>query len=222
MASPYGNYPSPGYQGFSNQYSPNAYNPYSPVYQSPYANTLTRYESQYPQYGQTVQPPVQQQQPTAQPVNAMVVTSIDEAKAQPADLTGAKQIFIDTSNGKMYTKQFNVQTGGSDFAIYEKEKQPDQETMAAQQEPQPEEAQPQNNYATKDDLQEFNCKMSSIEDMIKKLEARLDVQPNGISTIDGEPKSTNKSSNTTSSANATDGPKPKRNTAKPNAEISTA
>lgn len=105
---------------------------YGNNYQSPYTQQaqarLNSMEQQYPQYAQQNYPQYQQgyPQPYAQPIqqknalSSVAVTSIEEAKAQPIALDGTKQLFMDTSNGKIYTKQFNIQTGGADFDTYER------------------------------------------------------------------------------------------------------
>lgn len=122
--NPQGNGYGGGYQSSLPSYPqnyPQGYTPpvsqYNPTLQM--EQRLRELERQNPQYGNTAPPAPAQTSTAAQNVRAILVTSIDEAKAQPAQLDGSKQVFLDTSNGKIYTKQFNIATGGADFRIYE-------------------------------------------------------------------------------------------------------
>lgn len=72
----------------------------------PAQQRLMQMESQYPQYGQTIQqPPVIPQSP--QPlINATFVTNLQEAQAQPVGVN-TTNVAIDNTNNKIYLKRMD-------------------------------------------------------------------------------------------------------------------
>lgn len=79
------------------------YQPY-PIYPS-VQNRLNQLEQQFPQYTQP------QYSGYPQPQNSLKgrpVTSLEEARASMIDLDGSVSIFPDFGNGKIYTKQLNL------------------------------------------------------------------------------------------------------------------
>lgn len=75
--------------------------------------------------GQTYFPqPQPMQQPQIQPMQGGVmcrpVASIEEARAMQVQFDGSLYAFINLSAGEIYTKQFNFNTGSTDFEIYSK------------------------------------------------------------------------------------------------------
>lgn len=88
-----------------------------PQYQVPVMqNRLNQMEQQYPQFQQGFYNPIyqspftqqNQQNASNQYLKGRPVTSIDEAKASMIDLDGSVFIFPDYGNGKIYTKQINL------------------------------------------------------------------------------------------------------------------
>lgn len=68
---------------------------------------LNQLEQQYPQFSQGMQAPYQSfQQPMI--IKGRPVSSYDEAKASMIDLDGSVFMFPDYGNGKIYTKQINL------------------------------------------------------------------------------------------------------------------
>ena len=88
-----------------------SYNPMATAQQR-----LAQMEQQYPQFAQPQQPiqgmqPISQNfAPNQQPMymKCRAVTSFDEAKAAMIDLDGSLHVFTDVANGKIYTKQINL------------------------------------------------------------------------------------------------------------------
>ena len=72
---------------------------YNPVMQSQ-QQRLMELEQQYPQF--------QQPRPTQNFIKCRAVTSFDEAKASMVDLDGSINVFVDTGNKQIYTKQINL------------------------------------------------------------------------------------------------------------------
>lgn len=77
------------------------YMPYNPM--QPQQQRLAEMEQRYAQ----MQQPMQQPQ-MANYIKCRAVTSFDEAKASMIDLDGSIHIFADIGNGKIYTKQINL------------------------------------------------------------------------------------------------------------------
>lgn len=77
---------------------------YNPMLQ-PQQQRLAELEQQYPQYSQP-----QPRQPVMSQnfIKCRAVTSIDEAKASMIDLDGSINVFVDTGNKQIYTKQINL------------------------------------------------------------------------------------------------------------------
>lgn len=85
----------------------------------------------YPSYGynpmQTYMPQQQNMQPPPQPqpmqggVFCRPVNSIEEAKNAQVQFDGSLYAFINLTAGQIYTKQFNFNTGSTDFEIYAKQ-----------------------------------------------------------------------------------------------------
>lgn len=142
---------------------------YDPNIQQAYNERMMQLQQQYPQFFQQpqyqqgqqfIQAP-QQTQPRQQAAmpKSLLVTSIDEARAQNV-LDGAKYVFVDTSNGKIYTRQFDVQTGTAVLEIYEKIS------------PAPVEAPPEPPRQA-DPVQELKSQMMSLQDKIIMLEEEI-------------------------------------------------
>lgn len=87
---------------------------YNPMLQ-PQQQRLADLEQQYPQFSQpqTRQPVVSQNF-----IKCRAVTSIDEAKASMIDLDGSINVFVDTGNKRIYTKQINLD-GTASLNTYE-------------------------------------------------------------------------------------------------------
>lgn len=51
-------------------------------------------------------------------LKALPVTSLEEAKAAIVDLDGSMYVFVNVSQGEIYTKQYNLANGTSDFLTY--------------------------------------------------------------------------------------------------------
>lgn len=86
-----------------------------------------QYMAPQPYYQQMFGQPMQMQQPaqaTMQPTQmsaapaglpGRMVTSREEALGVPADFSGQPMVFPDLAHGSIYLKQFNAQTGASEF-----------------------------------------------------------------------------------------------------------
>lgn len=59
-----------------------------------------------------------QGQPAKAYLKALPVTSVDEAKAAMIDLDGSMFVFVNVGAGEIYTKQYNLSTGSSDFQMF--------------------------------------------------------------------------------------------------------
>lgn len=77
--------------------------PYTTQFMQPTQARLNQMEQQFPQFAQNYQP----YQP-ASVLKGRPVTSYDEAKASMIDLDGSVFVFPDFGNGKIYTKQINL------------------------------------------------------------------------------------------------------------------
>lgn len=53
-------------------------------------------------------------------LKSLPVTSVDEAKAAMIDLDGSMFVFVNVGAGEIYTKQYNLSAGNSDFQVYTK------------------------------------------------------------------------------------------------------
>lgn len=77
-----------------------------------------------PQYGTTGYPVQMYSQPQQPQQNAPVlrlVTSKEEVISQQIPFDGSVSYFVDTSNGKIYTKAFDPNTGTAPISTYVKE-----------------------------------------------------------------------------------------------------
>lgn len=68
------------------------------------------------------QQPQQIQQPMQSGVMCRPVSSIEEAKGMQVQFDGSLYAFINLNAGEIYTKQFNFNTGSTDFEVYTKAK----------------------------------------------------------------------------------------------------
>lgn len=100
-----------------NNLTPNKiYNPYGT---SGYLNPFVQPQNIYPQPQQLPQPiqqPIQAQQQGG--FNIMPVANADEAKAVQTPFDGSILILPNINNGKIYTKQLNMNTGSAIFNEY--------------------------------------------------------------------------------------------------------
>lgn len=110
-----GGYQPPQYSQYGNQYANN-------LMQS--AQQRLQQMEQYPQFQQQMQqmqqPQIQgPQAPTVQQsMESLQVTSIDEAKAYQISFDGRRYVFYNTSNGDIYVKQFDINTGLAPLRVY--------------------------------------------------------------------------------------------------------
>lgn len=116
------------------------------------------------------QPPVQQTQPMQQsfarmPVQPILkgrpVTSIDEVRATSVDFDGSISYFPDLANGKIYTKQINMD-GTSKILMYEPVEIP-QPIMKGQ-----------DDFITRD---EFNAAIQSIQAHFAETQSKAETKP---------------------------------------------
>lgn len=79
----------------------------------------------YPSYNYNPMQTYMPQQPTQQPMQGGLfcrpVNSIDEARQAQVQFDGSLYAFINLADGQIYTKQFNFNTGSTDFEIYTKQ-----------------------------------------------------------------------------------------------------
>ena len=138
------------------------------MYQSNYNGIYTTPTST-PQ-APVVQPPVQQTQPMQQsyarmPVQPILkgrpVTSIDEVRATSVDFDGSISYFPDLANGKIYTKQINMD-GTSKILMYEPVEIP-QPIMKGQ-----------DDFITRD---EFNAAIQSIQAHFAETQSKVETKP---------------------------------------------
>jgi len=127
-------------------------------------------QTNMPQYGNMQQP--MQQQPESPKATTVFVQNIEQARAYAIQLDGTRYVFVNTSNGELYTKCFDIQTGGDGFKIYaEKGAEIKQETATAESVQQSAEV----NYAAQiaDMLSGLNSRVEGNEGDIKTLQAEL-------------------------------------------------
>lgn len=182
---------------------------YDPNIQQAYNERMMQLQQQYPQFFQQPQYPTQGQQFVQAPQQtqprqqaptpkSLLVTSIDEARAQNV-LDGSKYVFVDTSNGKIYTRQFDIQTGTAVLEIYEKVAPTP--TEMSQEQPQ-----------QIDPMQELKSQVIGLQDKIVTLEKEIkNVQSTRNSTNAGTAESAGGTDDASSAADATAGGSPKRN-----------
>lgn len=155
----YGQMGYPGYTGM----------PFNPMVNA--QQRLAQMEQQYPQFAQG-QP--QQQQPGWMKCRA--VTSMDEAKAAMIDLDGSLNVFTNTANGEIYTKQVGMD-GLAVFNTYRRVDQPQQaqaqQAMSQQQGvPTPSETGVQRT--------EFVQAINALQMQINALQGRFESEDGGI------------------------------------------
>lgn len=90
-----------------------------------YPNGAQMYSGTQPLYNQpqNLYPPVQQMPPQAAQGVVRGVYSEAEARAAHIPTDGSTIIFIDQSNGQIYTKQFSFENGSFIFRAYEHRKE---------------------------------------------------------------------------------------------------
>lgn len=150
----YGQMGYPGYTGM----------PFNPMVNA--QQRLAQMEQQYPQFSQG--------QPQQQPgwMKCRAVTSMDEAKAAMIDLDGSLNVFTNTANGEIYTKQVGMD-GLAVFNTYRRVDQP-QQTMPQQQGvPTPSETGVQRT--------EFVQAINALQMQINALQVRFESEDGGIS-----------------------------------------
>lgn len=160
-------------------YQQSQYNPYMQP-GSWQAQRIAELEQRLPQYQmpQYPQQPITQTPQVPAPFVAMV-TSIDEVRAyNVAD--GAKYLFIDTANDKIYARQIDYSTGKSEPVIYER-------TTPA--EVPPVTSQPAN------EVQELRDQLGILETKYNTLEERLNVQSANVGKSNGAAESNGGTSN---------------------------
>lgn len=186
---------------------------YDPNIQQAYNERMMQLQQQYPQFFQQPQYPAQGQQFVQAPQQSqprqqapapksLLVTSIDEARAQNV-LDGSKYVFVDTSNGKIYTRQFDVQTGTAVLEIYEKIAPTPTET-------------PQEQPQQGDPMQELKVQIIGLQDKVATLEECIkNVRPTRNSANVGTAESTSSTNDAAGAADAAAGSSPKRNSKQP-------
>lgn len=99
--------------------------------------------------------PLQQtaQQPMQSGIMCRPVSSIEEAKGMQVQFDGSLYAFINLNAGEIYTKQFNFNTGSTDFEVYTKA--PPAPPVA---------------YATQSDIEEIRKELMSLKKSKKKAE----------------------------------------------------
>lgn len=117
------------------------------------------------------------QQPTSNKVSylkSLPVTSVEEARAAMIDLDGSMYVFVNVGCGEIYTKQYNLSTGSSDFQVY---------TKAI---PVPKDSP----YVSKESLQvleeTFNSKLNKLSEELKEM--KFDGKSNSINATSANSK----------------------------------
>lgn len=202
-------------------YTPYGYSPYAggyqqPMYQSPYAQQLAGINgaNQYQNLNAQMQQPQQSQ---GQPGGYTVVTSVEEAKAYPPDLSGAPQVFYNKAQGQFYTKTFDVNTATAQFDTYDKAVPVQTAPVDAQTEPVAEE-QTLPQYLTPNDLEPYKSEIERLNSELNKLREDMNnAQYAGDSEHDGATEPTASTSGATCTRDATAGNAAKSNSGKPTA-----
>lgn len=111
------------------------------------------------------QPQPQQMAPQNVAIQGRMVTSREEALGVPADFSGNPIFMPCLSEGKIYCKKFNMNTGASDFAEYR-----------LVPTPQPQAQQDGNNmsFTPLQDFQNLNDMVSEMQDTINSLQKEID------------------------------------------------
>ena len=163
-------------------------NPMSPQFDPSMSASqrLNYMEQQYPQFAPTPQiQPNSQQYPAFNPrlqgipqntpqyqpqtgyIKGRAVTSLDEAKASMIDFDGSLHVFTDIANGKIYTKQINLD-GTASLKVYTLEQEkPTEKTVE----------EGSNSFICRDEFESFrkqiNTRMDSISKFVKDVDALL-------------------------------------------------
>ena len=179
-------------------------NPMSPQFDPSMSASqrLSYMEQQYPQFAPTPQiQPNSQQYPAFNPrlqgipqntpqyqpqtgyIKGRAVTSLDEAKASMIDFDGSLHVFTDIANGKIYTKQINLD-GTASLKVYTLEQEkPTEKTVE----------EVSNSFICREEFESFrkqiNTRMDSISKFVKDVDALLggsgDVQSTTYDGNDG-------------------------------------
>lgn len=179
-------------------------NPMSPQFDPSMSASqrLNYMEQQYPQFAPTPQiQPNSQQYPAFNPrmqgipqntpqyqpqtgyIKGRAVTSLDEAKASMIDFDGSLHVFTDIANGKIYTKQINLD-GTASLKVYTLEQEkPTEKTVE----------EVSNSFICREEFESFrkqiNTRMDSISRFVKDVDALLggsgDVQSTTYDGNDG-------------------------------------
>lgn len=98
-----------------------------PGYYQPLMNAQERINQFNQMMPQVQQPPVQQQnaqqQATAQALQAIPVSNIEEAKAYIVDAFGVPTLFYNAGKNEIYLKRTNKQTAEAEFFVFVKQEQ---------------------------------------------------------------------------------------------------
>ena len=163
-------------------------NPMSPQFDPSMSASqrLNYMEQQYPQFAPTPQiQPNSQQYPAFNPrlqgipqntpqyqpqtgyIKGRAVTSLDEAKASMIDFDGSLHVFTDIANGKIYTKQINLD-GTASLKVYTLEQEkPTEKTVE----------EVSNSFICRDEFESFrkqiNTRMDSISKFVKDVDVLL-------------------------------------------------
>lgn len=86
-------------------------------------NTMAPMQQRLQQYEQSYPPSTGGYKPAQNYIKCQPVTSIDEAKAAMIDFDGSVHVFTDIANGRIYTKQINID-GAAVLNVYELKTQP--------------------------------------------------------------------------------------------------
>lgn len=202
-----------GYNGNYN-FNPNMYN----NQMSPYAQQLRNLEMQNPQFGQTMPPPINNQQfqqnvqqhsqqlqnnnQTNLFTPVAIVATAQEASTQIPDMvSGTKSIFYDAASDQFYMNYFDFDTGKKVFRVYPNSEKPIETNNATEQSESPVESITESNvkYVTDEDMQPLQCQISGLEaelDKLKKyisdLEKELFIdESNGNDSNDGAKRTSN-------------------------------
>lgn len=100
-------------------------------------------------------------------LKAMPVTSFKEAEAAMVT-DGNMYVFVNVSQGEIYTKQFNLMTGASEFLTYKLYKPTENAQM---------------NFVTYDDLKKYDDTLKQVTEEIEKLKGGIaNAKSNATST----------------------------------------
>lgn len=145
---------------YQNAYGVPGYNP-APNFMS---QNYTPVPQQQPNYINAPVQPQQGIQGQSMVLQGRMVTSREEALGIPADFSGNPIFMPCLSEGKIYCKKFNMNTGASDFAEFRLyNPQPQLESPAQEHHPAP-------SFASLDDLKSLQDEINSLKQKIEELE----------------------------------------------------